>query len=129
MATKIVQKKEASVVEQPASQYTFTPKADIWETSNQYQLEIEMPGVDQSGVEVQLEDGVLSVLGRTTPENPNGYTRTYAEYEVGNYERKFSVADNIDTGKITASIKNGVLAIALPKTEAAQPKRIEVRVG
>jgi HSP20 family molecular chaperone IbpA len=111
------------------NQYTFTPCVDIWETSEDYRLELEMPGVDAGGVDVQLEDGVLNVVGRVTPVNSEGYNRTYSEYEVGNYERSFTVANEIDAAKIQAKIKNGVLSLILPKREAAKPRRIEVAAG
>jgi HSP20 family molecular chaperone IbpA len=111
------------------NQYTFTPCVDIWETGEDYRLELEMPGVDATGVDVQLEDGVLNVVGRVAPMNYEGYNRTYSEYEVGNYERSFTVANEIDAEKIQATIKNGVLSLILPKREAVKPRRIEVAVG
>ena len=111
------------------NQYTFTPKVDIWEAEAAYNLEVEMPGVDKNGVDVKLEEGVLSILGRVEPEDTKGFERVYSEYESGNYERQFQVSEVIDEQKIKASIKNGVLQLELPKRESAKPKRIEVKVG
>lgn len=111
------------------NQYTFTPCVDIWETGEDYRLELEMPGVDPAGVDVQLEDGVLNVVGRVAPVSYQGYNRTYSEYEVGNYERSFTVANEIDADKIQATIKNGLLSLILPKCEAVKPRRIEVAAG
>jgi HSP20 family protein len=111
------------------NQFTFTPKVDIWETEEEYYLAVEMPGVDENGVDVKLEDGILTILGRVQSETYSGFERTYAEYEIGNFEREFEVANVVDENKIQARIKNGILQLVLPKREAAKPKRIAVSVG
>ncbi len=111
------------------NQYTFTPRVDIRETENGYNLEVEMPGVDKDGIDVNLEDGVLTILGRVQPDNQDGFEKAYAEYEVGNYERQFQISEIIDEEQIEASVKNGILTLELPKHAAAKPKRIEVKVG
>ena len=111
------------------NQFTFTPKVDIWETEAAYNLAVEMPGVDKNGVDVKLEEGVLSIIGRVEPEDIKGFEKVYSEYDFGNYERQFQISEVIDEQKIKASIKNGVLQLELPKRESAKPKRIEVKVG
>lgn len=124
-----LQKTESQTPATTVNQYTFTPKTDIWETEDGYNLEVEMPGVGSNGVDVKLEDGVLSILGRVQPENIDGFEKVYSEYEVGNYERQFEVSGIVNEEKIQASLKNGVLELKLPKRETAKPKRIQVKVG
>ena len=129
MATQTFQKSESQSPSTNVNQYTFTPKVDIWETEAGYNLEVEMPGVDKNGVDVKLEEGVLSILGRVEQEGTNGFEKVYSEYESGNYERQFQISEVIDESNIKATINNGILQLELPKRESAKPKRIEVKVG
>jgi HSP20 family molecular chaperone IbpA len=108
-----------------ANQHCFTPRVDIWETSEALHLELEMPGVGPDDVDVRLEDQVLSVLGRVAP-NELG-ERLHGEYKIGNFERAFRISERIDGGKIQARMRNGVLNLTLPKAEVAKPKRIAVK--
>ncbi len=125
--TEMTKRTEQEVATPTAeSQYTFTPKVDIWETSDAVHLEVELPGVEEKSVDVKLEEGVLTILGRVTPADLSGYTRTYAEYETGNFERAFRITDEIDEEKIEATLKHGLLHLVLPKREAAKPRRIKV---
>lgn len=109
--------------------YTYRPRADVWETSQAYWLELELPGVSSENVDLKVEEGTLAVLGRVQPQSYPGYTRLAAEYEVGNYERSFRLAEDIDAERIKAEMKNGVLRVELPKREAVQPKRIQIKAA
>ena len=129
MTTQSVQKTDSSVPSTTVNKYTFTPKVDIWETEGGYNLEVEMPGVDRTGVDVKLEEGVLSIIGRVQPDDTIGFEKIYSEYEFGNYERQFQISEVVDETNIKASIKNGILQLELPKRESAKPKRIEVKVA
>lgn len=112
-----------------ANRYTYTPKCDIWETADAVYLEAELPGVEEQNVDVKLEDGVLSILGRVAVPDLTGYQRSYTEYESGNFERSFRVSEAIDEGRISASLKHGLLHVELPKREAVKPRRIQVAVA
>ncbi len=129
MSTKTTKKLQETAAEANVNQYTFTPKSDIWETESGYKIEVEMPGVASTGVDVKLEDGVLSIIGQVQPDASVEFDQVHTEYEVGSYERQFKVSDAIDDEKIVASIKNGVLELELPKRESAKPKRIAINVG
>ena len=126
MENKNVQKAENKDV-QKTSGYVFTPKVDIWETEEDIQLVAEMPGVDEKNVDINLQDQTLTILGRVTPDEMKGYDKVYSEYHVGNYERSFTLAQDIDRDKIKATMKQGVLTLVLPKSESAKPRRIEVK--
>jgi HSP20 family protein len=120
-------KDEAIRTPKTTDEHCFTPRVDIWETAEALHLELEMPGVAPDAVDVRLEEGVLSVLGRVPP-SPHG-ERLLGEYEVGNYERSFRVSEAIDGSRIEARMRNGVLSLDLPKAEAAKPKRIAVHAA
>jgi HSP20 family molecular chaperone IbpA len=105
---------------------TFVPTTDIFETEQSLTLVIEMPGVDRSKVDVNVEDGVLAIQGRIEFSKYEGMQPVYTEYNVGHYRRSFTLSNKIDQSKITAEMKDGVLTLVLPKAEEARPRRIAV---
>ena len=112
--------------EQTVPTRTYAPIADIFETETALTVSLEMPGVDKGAVDVNVEDGVLTVEGRLDFSRYDGMQPVYTEYNVGNYRRSFSLSNKIDQDKISAEIKDGVLTITLPKAEEAKPRRISV---
>jgi len=100
------------------------PGVNILETRDGYVLEAEMPGVNKDGLNVSVEDNVLTLTGRRSalPEA----SAVYRESEAGNYRRTFELDPSIDAGKISARIEQGVLSVTLPKAEKARARRIDV---
>jgi len=129
MKNEALTRPEAAQPATTANRYTYTPKCDIWETADTVYLEAELPGVEEQNVDIKLEDGVLSILGRVNGPDFAGYQRSYCEYESGNFERSFRVSEAIDEERITAALKNGLLHVELPKREAVKPRRIQVAVA
>jgi HSP20 family protein len=105
----------------------YVPKVDIIETGEAMVMFADMPGVDEKSVEVILEKNVLTITGAVEPQTFPGRSIAYAEYDVGDYERAFTVSDEIDRERIEAVVKNGVLKIALHKAPQAEVKKITVR--
>jgi HSP20 family molecular chaperone IbpA len=105
----------------------YVPKVDIIETGEAMVMFADMPGVDEKSVEVILEKNVLTITGAVEPQAFPGRSIAYAEYDVGDYERAFTVSDEIDRERIEAVVKNGVLKIALHKAPQAEVKKITVR--
>jgi len=127
-----VEKQEVEVVEgtertRPVK--AFIPKADIYETDQSLVIVADMPGVDENSVEVTLEKNVLSLKGILDFTAPAGYSLAYAEYEVGDYERSFTLSEDIDRNNIQATISEGVLRLFLPKAGPAQTRKISVKAG
>jgi HSP20 family protein len=106
----------------------FVPRVDIYETNDAIFVAADMPGVDETSVDITLENDVLTINGYVEPAEPEGYQLAYAEYRVGDYERRFTLSNKIDQERIEATMKNGVLHLHLPK---AQPttKTIAVKAG
>ena len=71
----------------------------------------------------------MTITGCVKPEISNGHKLVYAEYDTGDYQRAFTLSNEIDIDKIEASVQNGVLRLSLPKAEAAKPRKIEVKGG
>jgi len=88
----------------------------------------DMPGVQNDQVEVDLREGILSILGKVPLESTSGES-LLAEYRTGNYFRTFRLTDDIDTGKITAALSDGVLKLTLPKAAKAVPRKIPITIG
>jgi HSP20 family molecular chaperone IbpA len=108
----------------------YRPLTDIHETAEKaIVLTVEMPGVGRDDVEIDLERRVLTIRGRARVTSPEGYRRVHAEYGEGDYERVFTLSEEIDEGKIRAEMANGVLTLTLPRAEAAKPRRVEVKAG
>ena len=107
----------------------YRPIADILERQDGVVVQIEMPGVPSDDVEISVERRVLTVRGRTRVTAPEGYRLVYAEYGEGDYERSFTLSQDIDEGKIAAEMRNGVLTLTLPRAEAAKPRKIQVKAA
>ena len=118
---EVDKKQEATV---PAR--LFMPTADIFEDNNSLTVVLEMPGVDKSNVDINVEGGVLHIDGRLDFSKYEGMQPVYTEYNIGHYRRSFSLSNKIDQSRIGAEMKDGVLTITLPKAEEAKPRRISV---
>ena len=105
----------------------FIPQVDIVEDKDIITLVADMPGVDEQGVDINLEKGVLTITGRTETPFRKDYRVIHAEYNLGDYRRSFTLTDAIDHDKIEAAVRNGVLRLKLPKAEKAKPKKITVK--
>ena len=124
------EKKPAQVpveTERTRNRRVYVPKVDIIETGEAMVMYADMPGVDEKSVEVTLEKNVLKIAGAVEPQAFPGRSIAYAEYDVGDYERAFTVSDEIDRERIGAVMKKGVLKITLPKAPQAAVKKITVR--
>jgi len=105
----------------------FVPPSDIYETKDSIVVLAEMPGVASDGVDITLERRVLTIRGRSAAGDHAGYQRVYNEYADGDYERVFTLSENIDRDRIEARLKVGVLHLVLPKAETAKARKIELK--
>lgn len=119
-------KQELKGEEQTRPGRTYVPDVDICETADSLWLWADMPGVEEDSIQVNLADGVLSIEGQVSVKEYENLSPLYAEYNVGNYTRRFTLSGHIDTERIKARMTNGVLALELPKAERAKPRRIPV---
>jgi HSP20 family molecular chaperone IbpA len=126
-----MQKQEAQApqgAEFTRARRVFMPRADIYEIPEAIVLVADMPGVDEKGVDITLEKNVLTISGHVEPEKVAENARlAYEEYEVGDYQRVFTLSDEVDREHIEAALKNGVLRVTLPKAGAAKTKKISVK--
>ena len=103
----------------------LTPLANILESKDGYVLEAEMPGVNKDGLEITVENGELTIVGRRAAVEARG-RELYRESRATDFRRSFELDPSIDTAKITAKIDRGVLTLHLPKAESVKPRKIAV---
>jgi HSP20 family protein len=118
-----------AVTEKIRNVKTFVPRVDIYETKEALYLIADMPGVDEKNVDVELEKNILKISGRAEDGKVKDYNLVFSEYEVGDYERTFTLSDEIDRDKIKATVKQGVLRLELPKAEKVKPKKIMINAA
>jgi HSP20 family protein len=109
------------------SSTAWTPRCNVWEDTNGFRVKAALPGIDPKEVQIQVEDGVLTIAGERKDE-PEESGRTYFAHEIGGgaFSRSFRLPSNVDAEKVSASYKNGVLSIDLPKRDEAKPRRIVI---
>ena len=106
---------------------TFFPRTNLFDDGANLVLQAELPGVREKDLQLTINQEVLTLRGERKTDVPEGYSVHRQERSPVKFARSFTLPAKIDSEKATASLKNGVLTIALPKTAEAQPKRIAVR--
>lgn len=107
----------------------WMPVVDILETHDNFQIHVELPGIEKSAVKLSIEKGVLLISGqRLHGTLPEGMRYHRNERPYGRFERAFRVPGSVDEQKLEADLKNGILTVRLPKVEKAKPKSIQISV-
>jgi HSP20 family protein len=115
--------------ERTRDRLAFVPRADIYETEAAITIVADVPGVDENSVDITLENDVLTINGYVEQVEPDGRRLAYAEYQVGDYQRAFSLSDQIDQDGIEATVKDGVLRLFLPKVKEARVRKIAIKAA
>lgn len=103
----------------------FNPPIDIYETPEGLVLYADLPGVAAEGLDLQVQDNRLALFGRVQ-NDLEPLEVIHEEYKVGDFLRSFILSDEVDHDAISARLNNGVLRVELPRTQRAEPRRIEV---
>ena len=108
----------------------WSPAVDIVETENDIVLRADLPGVDPKDVDIQVENGTLTLKGERKFEKEvknESYHRVERSY--GSFARSFSLPNSISTEKVKAEFKDGLLTLTLPKREEAKPRTVKIDVS
>ena len=109
----------------------WAPDVDLKETDHAYVLKADLPGMNKDDISVSVEEGVVTLRGERRHEEEKtedgGYHRIERRY--GSFQRAFRIPGGVDSDKVTAEYKNGVLELTLPKREEVKPKQIDVKVS
>lgn len=98
------------------------PRVDLFETDASYFLRVEVPGADESQVDIQVERDVLTLSAVADLPIPAGFQSTYGTAGRRRYERAFKLAEDVDVTRIDAEVKSGLLTLALPKVQPSVHK-------
>ncbi|MHB1846871.1 MAG: Hsp20/alpha crystallin family protein [Deltaproteobacteria bacterium] len=105
------------------------PRADIYEDPEGLQLKFEVPGLEPKDVKVTLAENTLTIAGERKLDHEDKQENYHRiEHSYGAFERSFTLPANLDTEKVRADYKNGVLHVFLPRSERAKPRSIAVKV-
>jgi len=129
---ELAEKREGSVAqpERIRGGRVYSPNVDIVELENELLLIADVPGARPDAVDINYEQGLLTLHVGVEPRQQEEETDFLCrEYGVGDYYRSFQIGEGIDARKIDAELKDGVLTVHLPKTEAAKPRKIQVKAS
>lgn len=105
----------------------FVPSIDISETDDQFQISAQLPGMEKDDININLENGRLSISGeRSFEKEEQGKKYHRVETKFGSFERSFQLPDNVDEDSISATYENGLLDISIDKSEEEVKKQIEI---
>lgn len=110
-------------------QRAVLPAVDVFEDAGGITLLADLPGVQKDQLELKMEGDALLIEGNVQPLTPQGLEPVYAEVRIPRYRRSFTLSRELDTSRIEANLKDGVLNLRIPKMAHAQPRRITVSAG
>ena len=111
------------------SDAALMPPVDVIEDGTGITLRADLPGVPKDKLKLQVEAGMLTIAGEVGIAMPESMEATYVEVRVPRFRRVFTLSKELDTGKVSAEFKHGVLSLRIPKAEHAQPRRIDIKVS
>ncbi len=105
----------------------WTPPIDTSETEDELIITLEVPGMDRKDININLSEGLMTVTGERKREKTDDETYRCTERCYGSFSRSICLPFDVETDKVDATFKNGVLKITLPRSEAAKAKHIEIK--
>ncbi|AOJ24462.1 Hsp20/alpha crystallin family protein [Burkholderia seminalis] len=123
--TKPVHPAAAEAARRPA----ITPNVDIVETPRGVTLRADLPGVPRENLDVKVHDNTLTIEADTHIDTPADLRVRHAEVRATRYARSFVLSPDLDTSRIDANLRDGVLTLTIPRREETRPRRIDVTAG
>lgn len=105
----------------------YAPQVDIIERKDDIVVIADMPGVDETSTDITLEKNVLTIYGRVDTNEFKDHKLSLSEYGIGDYQRVFTLSDEVDRDKIQATVKNGVLWLVMPKATEVKTRKIAIQ--
>ena len=111
-----------------AEQAVWSPRVDLAETDQAYLIELDVPGMKRDDLEVNYQDGSLTVSGeRKQQEKEENSSLVRVERRFGRFYRSFDLPQSVDASKIEAKYEAGVLSIEVPKAEESKPRSVQIK--
>ena len=111
-----------------ADEAALLPPVDVVEDASGITLYADLPGVPKEKLNLHVEADTLTIEGEIDLEMPGGMEASHAEVSLPRYRRVFTLSKELDASKVSAEFRNGVLKLAIPKAEHAQPRKVEVKI-
>ncbi len=113
-----------------STESAWAPAVDIFEKGDDLVIRAEVPGIERDAIDVKVENNTLILSGERQRETEDKETQSYRrERSYGSFVRSFTLPKTVDASRITATYKDGVLDITIPKAEEAKPRRVEIKVA
>ena len=122
-------KKAVSRSERAKEVETLLPRVDVFEDKDGILLVADLPGVPKDKLELRVDNDTLTVEGEIATDMPDDMEAVYAEVRLARYRRAFTLSSELDTARIDAQFRDGVLNLRIPKHTHAQPRQIKVKVA
>lgn len=106
----------------------WTPALDVYQNADNVVAILELPGMRKEEIEISLHDGILTIAGERKGSSDDGNKAERTERFVGKFRRTITLPTQVDASKVSASYKDGILTVTLPKAEDAKAKKIEVSI-
>jgi HSP20 family molecular chaperone IbpA len=119
----------AQATEAARNQASLLPPVDVIEDAGGITLYADLPGVPKDKLSLHVEAETLTIEGEVTLTMPKGMESSHAEVALPRYRRVFTLSKELDSGKVSAELNQGVLKLRIPKAEHAQPRKIEIKVA
>lgn len=102
------------------------PRTNLYDHGDNFEIRAEVPGLEKEDLNVKIQGNYLEISGERGSDAPEGYKTHKIERGIGSFSRSFTLPADVDSTKVEATLKNGVLYLTLPKHEAAKPKKISI---
>jgi len=110
-------------------QSVIRPAVDIYENGHAITLNANFPGVPEDGLTLEVDGETLTIQGDILIDMPQSMESLHADIRSTRYQRAFTLSNELDTGNISASLKDGVLTVSIPKREEVRPRKIEIKIN
>src|SRR3954468_2067069 len=107
----------------------WTPPLDLYQSNDNVVAVVELPGMRKEDIEISLHEGMLTISGERKHETGENENAERSERYVGKFRRSISLPARVDASNVSATYKDGILSVTLPKAEEAKPKKIQVNVA
>jgi len=102
------------------------PRINLYENGDNFEIRAEVPGLKKDDLNVKIQGNYLEITGERGSDTPEGYKIHKTERGVGSFSRSLTLPADVDSTRVEATLKDGVLYLTLPKHEAAKPKKISI---
>jgi len=102
------------------------PRTNLYDAGNHFEIKAEVPGLTKEDLNLRIQGNYLEISGIRKADAPEGYKAHRVERAAGSFIRSFTLPADVDTEKVEAGLKDGILTLTLPKAEAAKPKQITI---